>query len=572
MKHPMFPDSASALTVHDELATLIRTVPVIFRSGMLGVSSPGQLPAMARAMTRWWLTMAGQVERAVFRDGDATFLIDDYGSLTFRETAQAARRLAVGMRDVEGATRNSTVAYLARNGRGMVIPMTAQGYIGWRMALLNVSAGPASVARSLEKMGAEYLISDNEFIDALLQFHVHDHIRIIVNDPDLSEERRAELTQHGVGFMQDIMESARGREDDLPFHPKQSQIVIMSSGTTSDPKGIIIDQPHTPKVAGTIAEKIPWRQGLKIAFQASQFHAWGWANTMLAATTLSTIVTRRIFDPNQALDDAEANGCNAMVTSPVFVQHILDADEQRPRKLQPLEFLVSAGNAWPPQLIKRTIDRFGDVVINFYGSTEHTQISAARGVDMIGNPFLAGTLMGGTKVAILDEFHNEVPTGEIGIIYAMNSLAMRGFATNDGEIERAHGLLSTGDKGYLDEQGRLHVLGRGDSMIICGGENIHLKAVENCVFDMSGVADAYVGADRSDPLEVTPVAWVVRASSPEGAKLTEEDVQDYVRNNMIAPAAPTVVQIVPELERNLAGKVIPRKLPGYEQFQPAHRD
>ena len=99
---------------------------------------------------------------------------------------------------------------------------------------------------------------------------------------------------------------------------------------------------------------------------------------------------------------------------------------------------------------------------------------------------------------IYDDAGNEVPPGESGRIFVGNSLLFEGY-TGGGHKDMIDGLMSSGDVGRFDEDGRLYVEGRDDEMIVSGGENVFPQEVEDCLARHEAVAEvAAVGVEDAD--------------------------------------------------------------------------
>ena len=99
---------------------------------------------------------------------------------------------------------------------------------------------------------------------------------------------------------------------------------------------------------------------------------------------------------------------------------------------------------------------------------------------------------------ILDPDGRPLPQGETGRIFVGNGLLFEGY-TGGGHKEVVDGLMSTGDVGRFDDDGRLHVEGRDDEMIVSGGENVFPKEVEDCLVRHEAVVEvAAIGVDDAD--------------------------------------------------------------------------
>ncbi len=114
------------------------------------------------------------------------------------------------------------------------------------------------------------------------------------------------------------------------------------------------------------------------------------------------------------------------------------------------------------------MDTFGDVLYNLYGSTEVAWATIATPEDLRAAPGTAGRPPMGTVVKLLDDEGHEVKPGEPGRIFVANEMMFEGY-TDGGGKEIVGGLMSTGDVGRFDAQGRLFVDGRDDEMIVSGG-------------------------------------------------------------------------------------------------------
>ncbi len=117
--------------------------------------------------------------------------------------------------------------------------------------------------------------------------------------------------------------------------------------------------------------------------------------------------------------------------------------------------------------------------------------------------------------------------------------------------------MATGDVGHFDAAGRLHVDGRDDEMIVSGGENVYPGEVEEALANHPGILEvAVVGVDDEEFGQRLRAYIVPRP----GVSLTEQDVKDYVRNQLARFKIPRDVRFVDALPRNAGGKVLKRLL------------
>jgi malonyl-CoA/methylmalonyl-CoA synthetase len=150
---------------------------------------------------------------------------------------------------------------------------------------------------------------------------------------------------------------------------------------------------------------------------------------------------------------------------------------------------------------------------------------------------------------------SELPMGEIGMIEVRGPNVFKGYWRMPEKTAaefRADGFFVTGDLGKFDEDGYLHIVGRGKDLIISGGFNVYPKEVETEIDAVPGVLEsAVIGIPHEDFGEaVTAVA--IRQ---KGAAITEPEVLEALRNRLAKYKLPKRVYFVDELPRNAMGKV-----------------
>ncbi|MDX6632369.1 MAG: hypothetical protein QOG26_374, partial [Solirubrobacterales bacterium] len=294
------------------------------------------------------------------------------------------------------------------------------------------------------------------------------------------------------------------------------------------------------------------------AIAAPLFHSWGFTHFLLGLTLGSTLVLRRRFDPEGSLQAAAEHGADALIAVPVMIQRILELPDETLRRyrLPKLRVTGLSGSALPGELATEWMDRFGDNIYNLYGSTEVAWATIATPEDLRAAPGTAGRPPRGTMVKILDEEGHELPPGETGRIFVGNEMAFEGY-TGGGDKERVEGLLSSGDVGHFDPAGRLFIDGRDDEMIVSGGENVFPREVEDLLAKHEKVAEAAVVGVDDEKFGQRLKAYVVTNGK---AKLSEDEVKDYVKANLARYKVPREVVFMDELPRNPSGKVLKREL------------
>lgn len=529
------------------LKSFARFVPAVTRAGFVSAEGgPRAALALAPNLARYWFTTAREVEQGAAAAPDRIALIDDTGVLTYRQLRDDSRSLAkwlLALQDERGLDE-LRIGVMARNGHGIILPLAAKGYAGAHIFLLNIGSSPEQLAGIFAENDINVLFIDDEFAD-----------RLPANTDGITIVRAHEDGGEGLSVGQVVRMDV---DRQLPRWPKHGNLVLMSSGTTGIPKGIVRPEPRMPFVVAGYLEAIPWRAGDTVQLTASIFHTWGWSALQVALATRSTIVTRRIFDPDACFRDIQRYRCDGLISSPIFFKQMLDLEEHF--DTSSLRYLASAGNAVSPALLRRTTERFGPILANIYGSTELALAAAASPEQMQADPTTVGKVPPGTVLKLYDDQGREVRPGETGRIFLYNETALRGYTNPATEMVEIDGLVEMGDLGYLDDDGYLHVQSRNDDMIIVGGENVHPQSVVEVLEDMPGVGEVYAHGVDDEQMFKRIAVWVVRS-----ADITADAVRDWVRAHLADHSIPRDVHFVDELPRNAVGKVVPRFLPGLGQ-------
>jgi fatty-acyl-CoA synthase len=291
---------------------------------------------------------------------------------------------------------------------------------------------------------------------------------------------------------------------------------------------------------------------------APLFHSWGFAHFSIGLSLSSTYVLRRKFDPEATLEAVERSGATALVVVPVMMQRIMELPEETLRKydLSRLRVTAASGSALPGPLATRWMDAFGENLYNLYGSTEVAWATIATPADLRAAPGTAGRAPHGTRLTIYDPDGNEVPDGETGRIFVGNEMKFDGY-TGGGGKDVIDGLLSSGDVGHLDEEGRLFIDGRDDEMIVSGGENVFPREVEDLLAGHDAVKEvAIIGVDDEQYGQRLKAFVVVN----DDESLSEDDVKGHVKTNLAGYKVPREVEFLDELPRNATGKVVKKEL------------
>jgi acyl-CoA synthetase (AMP-forming)/AMP-acid ligase II len=521
------------------------TVKVLAEAGMIRPVRPDRFARGVRELIRWGASPPAGIATAAIANPHEAAVLDDAGSLTFSHLHRRSNALAHGLR-ATGIREGDGIAIMCRNHRGFIDATLACSKLGAHGLYLNTAFAGPQLAEVTEREEPVALIHDEEFTELLAEAG-RDVWRFVAwtaqggaDDPTLDEL----IASHD--------------DSDLSAPEESSRFVILTSGTTGSPKGAQRGQPDTLAPIAALLSKIPLRARERTMIAAPLFHSWGFAHFTLGLALNSTYVLRRRFDPEETLRATASSGATALVVVPVMMQRILELSAEVIARydLRALRVTAVSGSALPGELAVEWMDTFGDNLYNLYGSTEVAWATIATPEDLRAAPGTAGRPPRGTKVRIVDHDGNDVPPGKTGRVFVGNEMAFEGY-TGGGRKEQLGGLMSSGDVGHFDEEGRLFIDGRDDEMIVSGGENVFPREVEDLLAAHESIVEAAVIGVPDEDFGQRLKAFVV--PRPDSG-LDDEDVKAYVKDNLARFKVPREVEFVDSLPRNATGKVLKREL------------
>lgn len=535
-----FADAARLVT---RLPTELQAFWTMIEAGAIGPDRADRLWSMFRALERYG-PMGGVVSAAAVRHGNRLALVDESGSLTFDQMDRRSNAVANALR-VRGVQAGTGVAIMCRNHRGIFDASFGALKAGARTFYLNTDFAGPQAKEVCAREGVEVLIYDEEFSKAL---------------SGIKAPKGRFLAWQEGGGQSPSLESliAAGNADPPPAPASTGEAVILTSGTTGTPKGATRGVPKGLSPMAAVLSRIPFRSREVTYVAPPVYHAWGFGMSTLAFGLGSTLVMRRRFDPEEVLIGVAEHRATALIVVPVMLSRLAAVGPARVSALDlsALRIIASSGSQLPAALAIRAMDLFGDILYNLYGSTEVAWATIATPEDMQRAPGTAGKPPLGTEVRIYDGEGRRLSQGETGRIFVGSGLEFSGY-TGGGTKEVIDGLMSTGDVGHFDSEGRLFVDGRDDEMIVSGGENVFPREIEELLSHHDSIADvAAIGVDDEEFGQRLRAFVVVK----DGHQIDADEVKAYVRANLARFKVPRDVFFVEELPRNPSGKILKREL------------
>ncbi|MDO7833441.1 AMP-binding protein [Sphingobium sp. HBC34] len=352
---------------------------------------------------------------------------------------------------------------------------------------------------------------------------------------------------------------AAGSGDDLSD-------IIFTSGTTGRPKGVLTTHRKSLLACDIQAAEINRFTpddvfAVTFPFAHNAGYRAGWLVSLFYGVRVIPIST---FDAGELLRLIEREGVTMLPTAPPVAQGLIDHPDRERTDLSSLKLMGVGGTTIPVKLIRdmQTHLGSGTVVQTGYGLTE-----AAGSLTITYDddpPEVIATTVGhplsNIEMKILGPDGAALAHGETGEVAVRGPQITPGYLDNPEATAAAFtadGFLLTGDAGWLDEAGNLHLTDRIKDMYLVGGFNCYPAEIERMMAMMPGIATVAVIGMDDERLGQVGLAFVVKE---KGAELTEADVIAWCRAEMANYKVPRAVRFLDALPLNATGKVAKMEL------------
>jgi fatty-acyl-CoA synthase len=487
---------------------------------------------------------------------DKTALIWRDQRLTFRELDDRIDRIGHGLQK-RGLGRGDRLVIMMRNRAEFLQLQAAVARMGGAAVSVSWRSTPSELHYLAQHCGARFIAFEHDLWPTV------------------------EQTSRELGLPKDRLICAGGRIpgtlafDDLASEsaPKQvsseeddeeAAVVVYTSGTTGKPKGAVRKFPKDTFVAAMrFISETPMRYDDIHLVACPLYHSTAFGFAALSTLLGATVVLLDEFKPETFLEMVERQGITTTAVVPTMLHRILALEPEilARYKTRSLRVVFSGGAPLPAPLAIDFMDRFGDIVFNFYGATETGLVTLATPADLRAAPGTIGRAIEGNEVRLLGDDGRDVGAFAVGELFVKNAMLVAGYHHDDAATKESmkDGFFSVGDLARRDAEGRYFIEGRKRDMIISGGVNVYPAEVESVLEQHPDVAEvAVVGLpDREWGERVC--AFVVRKP---GSSLDEGGLKSWTRERLAGAKVPRDYRFLEALPRNPTGKVLKRELRG----------
>jgi cyclohexanecarboxylate-CoA ligase len=343
--------------------------------------------------------------------------------------------------------------------------------------------------------------------------------------------------------------------------PDDMSVLMFTSGTTGEPKGVI----HTSNSLIGCTKALTERFGLDpsdVLLVASPFgHMTGYAAIVLLSVYLGgTMVLQDVWEPKRGVSLMAREGVTYTAASTPFLSDICDAVKAGAPRPGSLRSFLCGGAPIPSVLIERAASELGIKVCSLWGMTEvlsGTLTEPSRASEK--SPTTDGRPLEGMEVRIVDFDGKPVPTGQSGRLLVRGCQMFTGYYKKP-ELKTfdAEGWFDSGDLAYMDSEGYIRISGRVKDVLIRGGENVPVVEIENLLYKHPSVAAVAVVGFPDARLGERGCAFIV---PKQGSTIDLAAMQGYLAECKMAKQFwPERVELVSDLPRTASGKIQKFKL------------
>jgi len=482
-------------------------------------------------------------------------------SLTYGQLRDRARTLAMSLHSL-GVRPGDQVALMTYNLPAYSEVSTALQYLEVGLVMVGYRMKPREIEYIVDNSDSNVLIFLHEFAERILPYR---------------ENYKKVLPGGFLSFGGPLPEGAQDYESlfedppdvdlsSLPPAAEPGSSMIYTSGTTGRPKGAARKTDFVAKpgvmdyMFGTIGTLKMDPNEVHLVC-CPLYHSAPTFFNMICFLLGGTSVLQPRFDPVQFLELVDKHRVTSTHLVPTMVRRLLDVPEEVTRglDLSTLRTVICGAAPLFPEYKLAFLDRYGDCLYEYYGSTETGMNTLITPQEMRERLSSVGKAFTGNELILFDDMGQEVGDGERGVLYIHNQIMMDGYYKNDkATTETSRGkYVTVGDVAIRDEDGYYYIVDRVKDMIIRGGVNIYPAEIEEVLASMKGIADVAVVGMPDQEFGEAVAAFVVYEEAVQPA---EDDIKAYCREQMENHKIPTLILPTEEIPRTPTGKILKREL------------
>lgn len=372
-------------------------------------------------------------------------------------------------------------------------------------------------------------------------------------------------TMEGFRSYEDLLSGASVEDPTVEVDEDDLAILMYTGGTTGLPKGVMLSHRNIlSAMYGLIISYSLTRHDTE-CFILPLFHISLWP-VLCVLMVGGTVVILRRPELQNLLEAVQNERCTHIVLVPTLVTWILDVPNMEEFDLSSLRLITYAGSPMPATVLKRSVEKFGNIFSQGYGLTEAAPLVTAMFTE---DHYFEGPKTGLLKsvgkegptveVQVFDENDSPVQAGEVGEIVVRGKNTMMGYWKNPELTEKTlrGGWLHTGDVGTIDKEGYIYLVDRKADMIVTGGENVYPKETEDAIYEHPAIQEcAVVSAPDAKWGERVQAVVVLK----ENHSVTEKELIAHCKERLAGYKCPKKIEFWQELPKTPIGKILRKEV------------
>jgi acyl-CoA synthetase (AMP-forming)/AMP-acid ligase II len=347
------------------------------------------------------------------------------------------------------------------------------------------------------------------------------------------------------------------------LRPDDPSDVVFTSGTTGNPKGVVMAHGQTLRAYLDWCDWADLRTGDRYLIVNPFFHIFGYKAGCLASLMRgATIFPLAVFDAGVVLETVEREQITVLPGAPTLYQSLLDHPDHTKRDIASLRLAVTGAADIPVELIRRVREELPfERILTGYGLTEAGTVTGSKPDDDFEHiATTVGVPWAGFEVRTISQTGDATPPGEPGEVVVRGETVMRAYLDDPDATAAAidaDGWLHTGDLGTIDADGYLRIVGRIKDLFIVGGFNAYPAEIENLLLRHPRIAQVAVIGVPDQRMGEVGKAFVVLSPGPP---VEPTELIEWARAEMANYKVPRSMEFLDELPLNATGKVVKDEL------------
>lgn len=335
-------------------------------------------------------------------------------------------------------------------------------------------------------------------------------------------------------------------------------LMLQTSGTTGNPK--IVQLSHHNLISNMKAHCKSLELTEKDKVLITLPMPFGYCNTSQFLSHLylggELVIMRDLFLPSSFMRTIREQEITVVTAVPTMLQ-ALSLLKSEYKQLPHLRFMCFGGGQVTPKVLESVRKKIPPHVrmVQTYGQTEAGPRITTRIIPEAYHPSNVGQPINGVEISIRDEQGNTLGVLEPGDVWVSSPSVMKGYYCNEVETDKVllGGWLRTGDRGYLDEENNLWILGRTKLLIKTGGKQVHPEEIERLIMEHFPLEQVIIKGEADQWFGEVLVAYIIPRESDVNVEVN--DILRLCRSQLSAYKVPKRVEIVRTLPRTPTGKI-----------------